>query len=274
MLGITDVFLLLAFGALGSFMSGFLGIGGGAIFIPVIDYYLVKSGFEGTELVKAILANSLFVIIFSGTIASFHQYKIGNFNTKKVFQTAIPGMISAVVATWFIKKGNWYNKEAFNFVFAGMLLIIALRMFFVKDKPFEHPPLQHKSWHFITTGFLAGIITAFSGLGGGVVMTPVLTDLLKMNIKKAAGISNGVIPFFAISVGIINLTAAAVTKISIYQIGNIIFPVVAPIAIASLLFAKIGVKTAQKVSKQTIRITFAILTSIILFKTLYEIFNN
>ncbi len=270
MLDIADILLLILFGAVGSFLSGFLGVGGGTIFVPVIDLFLTKMGLQNTELVKAILANSLFVIIFSGTISSYQHYKIGNFNIKRVLQTAIPGMFSAFVVTYLIKTGSWYSKAGFNYVFAAMLLFIVLRMFFVKPKT----DLDNASipWKFFSiTGLFAGIITALSGLGGGVVMTPVFTDWLKINIKKAAGISNGVIPFFAIAVGILNLTNKQAVQVHSWQLGYVVFPVVLPIIISTLFFAGFGVKVAQKVSKQTIRITFAILSTIIFLKVLYEI---
>jgi uncharacterized membrane protein YfcA len=269
-LDIADVLLLILFGAVGSFLSGFLGVGGGTIYVPVIDLFLTKMGLQNTELVKAILANSLFVIIFSGIISSYQHYKINNFNIKLVLLTALPGMFSAFVVTYLIKSGSWYSKAGFNYVFAAMLLFIILRMFLAKPKnDVDNTNIQWK--YFSITGFFAGIITALSGLGGGVVMTPVFTDWLKINIKKAAGISNGVIPFFAIAVGILNLTNKQAVQIHSWQFGYVVFPIVVPIIISSLFFSGLGVKVAQKVSKKTIRITFAILSTIIFLKVLYEI---
>src|SRR3954471_21040001 len=71
-------------------------------------------------------------------------------------------------------------------------------------------------------------VTAMSGLGGGVVMTPIFTDVLKQNIKKASSISNGVIPLFAITVGVYNLSTSATEVVSNWQIGYIIIPLVLP----------------------------------------------
>ena len=268
---IIDYVILAVFGALGAFISGFLGVGGGIIYIPVLDYFLKKAGMNDDMLVKGILANSLFTIIFSGSVSSYNQYKQGNFFPKQILQTAIPGMLTAFVITYLIKNGDWYNKTVFNYLFASMLFVIVVRMFSSKSKTHtvekESPAL-----HYQITGFFAGIVTAFSGLGGGVVMTPVFTDIMKQSIKKASSISNGVIPLFAIVLGIYNLSDLPPQYISNWQVGYIVLPVVFPLIISTFIFAPMGVRAAQKTPQQIIRMVFASFASIVFIKLIYEIF--
>lgn len=272
MLELSDYILLALFGSFGAFLSGFLGVGGGLVYIPVLDYFLSKMGLKNDVLVKAILANSLFTIIFSGSLASYKQYKMGNFYPKEILKTALPGMLSALVLTYFIQTGNWYSKQVFNYVFALMLFIIIIRMF--AKKPVLIGEQLAPTWKYLTTGFFAGLITAFSGLGGGVVMTPLFTDWMKQSIKKASSISNGVIPMFAIVMGIFNLSGPASQKISNYQYGNIYFEVIFPMILATFFFAPLGVKMAQRTSPKIIRIVFACFVSGVLLKLLFEILRN
>lgn len=225
---------------------------------------------EDAMLVKGILANSLFTIIFSGSVSSYNQYKHGNFFPKQIINTALPGMLTAFIITYLIKNGDWYSKTTFNYVFAAMLFIIVLRMFMAKSQTQEQMP-ESANWKYRLTGFFAGIITAFSGLGGGVVMTPVFTDVMKQNIKKASSISNGVIPLFAIVLGIYNLSDKPAQYISDYQVGYIVLPVVLPLIISTFLFAPLGVRVAQKTSQQVIRLTFATFATLVFIKLLYEI---
>jgi len=273
MLTITDYLLILLLSSTGGFMSGFLGVGGGIIFIPILDFYLRKIGLEGGDSVKAILANSLFTIIFSGLFSSYKQFKLGNFFPKEIMYTASTGVISAVGMTAIIKAGTWYNAQLFSYVFAGMLFLITTRMFLSKPKQVI-VETTIKPIKYSITGFFAGIITAMSGLGGGVVMTPVFTDWLKVDIRKASSISNGVIPVFAIAVGILNLSTPATVKVSDWQIGFIIFPVVLPMIISSIIFAPLGVSIAQKTPQKYIRVVFASFAMLILLKTLYTIYKD
>lgn len=269
----VDYLIIFLLGSLGGFLSGFLGVGGGIVYVPILDYFLSKLGLTNDDLVKAILANSLFTIIFSGSISSYKQYKLGNFYPREIFFTAITGIVSAVGMTLLIRSGSWYSKTVFSYFFAGMLLVIALRMFGSKSKP-QHVVNDQKSkaTGFSVTGFVAGIITAMSGLGGGVVMTPIFTDILKQDIKKASSISNGVIPFFAVAVGILNLASTPSTYVSNWQVGYIVFPVIVPMILSAMLFAPIGVTYSQKAKPQLIRLVFAIFVTLVFLKTVYAIY--
>lgn len=271
MLAFSDYIILFLLGSLGAFIAGFLGVGGGIIYIPILDYFLTKLGLRDDLLVKGILANSLFTIIFSGAVASFKQYKMKNFFPKEILYTALPGMVTALVMTYFIKTGTWYSKQAFNYVFILMLFVIIVRMFFAKTPATNDSEQTEKFKYFSYTGLFAGIITALSGLGGGVVMTPVFTDALRVPIKKASSISNGVIPFFAIAMGLFNLTTTAPKIIPGMQIGFIMLPVVIPMILATFIFSPFGVDLSQKTKPEIIRLVFASFISIVFIKLVYEI---
>jgi uncharacterized membrane protein YfcA len=272
LLDIFDYIIIFILGSLGGFVSGFLGVGGGIIYIPILDYFLQKMGMKDDVLVKGILANSLFTIIFSGSVASYKQYKMGNFFPKEILQTAIPGMFSALVLTYLIKSGTWYSRTTFLYVFAMMLLVIIVRMFLSRTKEVIEETAEAKNYQYRITGFFAGIITAFSGLGGGVVMTPIFTDVLKQHIKKSSSISNGVIPCFAIVIGIYNLSSKALVNVSEWQVGYIVLPLVLPMIIATFFFAPLGVKISQTTKPHVIRMVFASFVSIVFIKLIYEIF--
>jgi len=270
MLAINDFIILFLFGSFGGFMSGYLGVGGGIIYVPVLDYFLSKY-FHDTELVKAVLANSLFVIMFSAAVASYKQYKLGNLFLKEITQTLLPGMVSVVILQTLINKGTWYSRDVFLYFFLTMLLFVVFKMFLSKPKIIIAESTKADNYKYNITGAFAGIVTAMSGLGGGVIMTPVFTEWMKLDIKKASAISTGVIFGFAVVIGILNLNAVPQNSISNFQFGYILLPIDLPLIIGTFLFAQMGVKTAQKSKSQTIRITFASFASIVLLKVIYEI---
>lgn len=271
MLEATDYLIIFLLGSFGGFLSGFLGVGGGIVYVPILDYFLLKLGLHDDLLVKCILANSLFTIIFSGSVASYKQYRIGNFFPKAIVQTALPGIITVLLTTYLIRNGSWYSREVFNYVFAAMLLIIAVRMFTTKPKDDGGAEQIISTGQYGITGFFTGIVTALSGLGGGVLMTPVFSDIFKQNIKKASSIANGVIPLLAVAVGIYNLSGEPAVKVHDWQIGYIVLPVVFPLILAAFVFAPLGVKASQKASQYVIHFIFAFFVTLVFIKTMFVI---
>ncbi|MFA6260606.1 MAG: sulfite exporter TauE/SafE family protein [Bacteroidia bacterium] len=266
---VVDSVVLFLLGSIGGFISGFLGVGGGIIYVPILSYFLSKLGMHGDELVKGILANSLFTIIFSGSISSYKQYKSGNFYGRNILETAVPGIVSVLLMTYLIRNGSWYSITVFNYVFATMLLVIAVRMFRRQKQITETYEVTHLQYG--ATGFVTGIVTALSGLGGGIIMAPVFTDIFKQDIKKASSISNGVIPILAIAVGIYNLTGEPAIQVHAWQAGYIVFPLVIPMILSAFIFAPIGVVVSHKTSERVIRIVFASFVSLVFLKTMWQI---
>jgi uncharacterized membrane protein YfcA len=265
-----DYFILFFFGGVGAFLSGFLGVGGGIIYVPVLDYFLYKLGYRNEELVRAILANSLFIIIFSGSISLYNQYKLKNIYPKLILFAAIPAAIGVVLTTWFITNGSWYSKVYFNYIFSAMLILVLFKM--IKSHRAEvFKRVKLLPYHFSIAGFFTGIISALSGLGGGVILTPVLSDYFKLSIKKATSISNGVIPILAAAVGVFNLNQIPLNLVSDWQAGYIVFSLVIPMIALSPIFAKMGVKLAHRIQSGYVKTVFLLFVTIVLIKNLYEI---
>lgn len=272
-LSLFDYVLLLGLGSLGSFLAGFLGVGGGIIYVPILDYFLWKMGYRDEELVKAILANSLFTIIFAGLISLYNQYKLRNFFPKQILLAAVPAAIGVVLVTWFISIGTWYSKIAFNFVFSSFLLFILIRIFVTRNSSVVDDK-ESKMHYYSIAGFFTGVISALSGLGGGVILTPAIVEVLKQPMKKAISISNGVIPVLAVAVTVFNLNREPSMHVSDMQMGYIVFPLVVPMLASSFIFAKKGVILSHNTPARVIKIVFSSFASIVLFKNIYEILHS
>lgn len=265
----TDIALLLMAGAFGGFLSGLLGVGGGIIFIPILDVVLTQYGIAEEE-VKFILANSLAVIIFTGTFNSYRQYKAGNFFPRYILYTALPGILTVLLGSWLITLGNWYDKKTFNIVFAVVLIPGVIRMFWANREPSdarEHIPPSR----FSAVGAVTGIFTAFSGLGGGLVMIPAFVNILKLEMKKAVSVSAGVVPFFALPSVLYYMTQKPIQEgIALNHTGFLIYPIVIPMIIGSLVTVPIGVKLGHSIPPAKAKMVFAVFVVLVLIKMFWE----
>ncbi len=295
---IAVIILLLLVGALGGFLAGLLGVGGGLIFIPIITLLLGNHQLSNSDIVRFTLANSIALVFISGLSGILRQIKIGTYELKQSVLIGIPGAMSAAAMSFAIQHGNWYSKERFQSVFLGFLLISISNMLFVKDKSEPNatislPTKPHLNNYFISifVGIFAGSVVSLSGLGGGIIMVPLFRMLLKFPVKKATSLSLSIVPMlsiFPLTQYLLNNNAPAIflsekfssnafLKIDFFepaflQSNYIIWPYFLPMAIGAFIFSSFGQKVAPKVPVIWIRVIFALLSTSILIKTLYELF--
>jgi uncharacterized membrane protein YfcA len=290
--------VLLLVGALGGFLAGLLGVGGGLIFIPIISLLLENHHLSNSDIVRFTLANSIALVFISGLSGILRQIKIGSYELKQSLLIGIPGALSAAAMSYAIQHGNWYSKERFQTVFLGFLIISISNMLFVTDKSEAQStnfskPTSPKNNFLISTlvGILAGSVVSLSGLGGGIIMVPMFRMLLKFPVKRATSLSLSIVPLlsiFPLTQYLINSNAPSIFKPEKFtsdaflridfldptflQSNYIIWPYFLPMAIGAFIFSSFGQKVAPKVPVIWIRVIFALLSASILIKTLYELF--
>ncbi|MEY4049319.1 MAG: hypothetical protein RL262_153 [Bacteroidota bacterium] len=269
---ITLFLILLLIGAIVGYYSGLIGTGGNIILIPVFDILFHYLKIPETEVVKFIIAHSFFITAFTGLSVSYKQFKAKNLHVKEVLFISVAGMITAFFMTEFIKNGNWYHKSDFDLVFFTLLLILAIRMLFFKQPP---PPINDNHLnkpYFPIIGIVAGLISSLSGLGGGIIVIPILTDILKTPLKKASSISICVVAMLAlpISASYLSIDArSAMQHVLPAQLGYISMFIAAPVLIGVFSTTGWGVRTAQKTDPNKLRLILGIVVIILCVKMVY-----
>ncbi|TRZ82917.1 MAG: sulfite exporter TauE/SafE family protein [Sediminibacterium sp.] len=274
---ITLFLILLMIGGIVGYYSGLIGTGGNIILIPVFDILFHYLKIPETEVVKFMIAHSFFITAFTGLSVSYKQFKAKNLHLKEVLYISVAGMITAFFLTEFIKNGNWYHKSDFDLVFFTLLLILAIRMLFFKQPP---PPINDNHLnkpYFPIIGIVAGLISSLSGLGGGIIVIPILTDMLKTPLKKASSISIGVVAMLAlpISISYLSIDARSVMQhVLPAQVGYISMFIAAPVLIGVFSTTGWGVRTAQKSNPNTLRLILGIVVIILCAKMVYGFIAN
>jgi uncharacterized protein len=284
---------LLILGCFGGFLFGMVGIGGNVLYIPVFSFLLTKIGFHDEELSRAIIANALFILVFTGSAVSWKQFKVGNFFLKEILLTASTGATTAFLICLLIKSGDWYDKKTFDLVFTCLLFVTLFRLFtrknnkastekiieFYEKSPKGDPSVSgaflSQKLPFLLVGIVTGALTAFSGLGGSIVMIPLFTEFVGLSMKKAHSISVGVVPLMALTISIFYFFGQPnVVSLPASQFGYLNLSIVAPVILGSMITAPFGVQAAHKVKPRTQKLFFATIVSVVLFKMLFTFFNT
>jgi uncharacterized protein len=281
--------ILLLCGSMGGFLAGLLGVGGGMLFIPVIHEYLSSYSLSTDEIVKYTLGNSIALVFISGVSGTFRQIKMGTWDWKQSLHIGIPGALSSLAMSYAITHGDWYNKQRFQTVFLGFLLLSIGNMIFGKSKasksndtaanPQENQTQNHTTannetpnrWLPTFVGILAGTVVSLSGLGGGIIMVPLFRMLLKKPMHQATSLSLSIVPILSISSLLQYSLSQPIHPINPLQTGYLLWIILIPMMAGVMFFSSFGQKTAPRVPVLWLRVIFAVLSSIILIKTLIEI---
>lgn len=269
MLGLEEMlpsFLMALAGFVGGILAGLLGIGGGVIYVFVLSIFLKDQSISDTELPRFLIANSVFATFFAGLSSSIKNRLYRSFSFRDVLYVAIPGVIFSLAFTYLITYGDWYSKKDFAWFFSLLLLLFFVKLF-RKPKPGKSTALEKKPLALSVVGVFAGLVSALSGLGGGVIMIPLLNGYFKLSMQKAAAISLAVIPFMALSMVLFYLFGTVDPKAHWPgTVGYIVFPAAIPLVVGVFLGAPLGVKVAKNLPQRVIKIIFALLLVVVALK--------
>lgn len=216
------VLLLLLGGCLGGLMAGLLGVGGGVILTPIQYYLLLAYGVDSTIALTVSFATSL-AVIFVTMIRSTHKHYLNNFVVKDYLSyVMILGFIGAIVGA-FISVN--VDVSLLQLLFGFMCFVTVLNMVFV-SYPDNDDNISNSVFAHSLLGLGAGLLCGLLGVGGGIIMIPILTLVLRYPIHKAIGTSSasiiatslgGLIAYIVLGWNVVGLPSFSVGYVNLLQ---------------------------------------------------------
>ena len=188
-------------------MSGFFGIGGGMILVPI----LLVIGFE----IKDAIGISIIQMVFSSVYGSYLNYKKGSLIVGEGIFVGIGGFAGGYLGGYVT---HYVSDTVLQILFLGILLFALFRLFFSKMHIDDsHSKTLNKGLLFLI-GLLIGIFSITLGIGGSIILTPILVGLLHYPLKKA--ISAGL--FFVVFSSIAGMISRLMTGTIDFQNGLVV----------------------------------------------------
>lgn len=218
------MFELIFVGIIVGFLSGFFGIGGGTILVPL----LLLLGFE----TKIAMGTSVLQMVFSSLYGSYLNHKNGTLNIGMVATIGLGGFSGALLSAGITSS---LDDKTLEVIFLGFATFALLRLFF-KTKEHQSQREVSKIILFIL-GFFLGIVSIAIGVGGSIILVPILVGYLYVPLKTAISAGLFFVAFSSIA-GFISHASA----------GHIDYEKGFPIAIASLFGVYIGILLKDRVN--------------------------
>ncbi|MFC6591229.1 sulfite exporter TauE/SafE family protein [Deinococcus lacus] len=234
----TLTVLALCIGILAGVLGAVLGLGGGVVVVPALEWAAPRLG-HPLELTQAIAVSQVGVLAvgLSGAAAYLER---GLVQVRRAYFLA-PLTIAGGVAGSLL--GLVLPAQAVAGVFAALLVYSAFSLLRGLRRAEEPRPGHPLMWPGM--GF-AGVMSGLLGVGGGTVQVPVLNLLGGLPIREA----------IATSTFIMGLTATA--NVAVYQAGGQLDTGLAcGVALGVLAGARVGAGLQQRIPERQLRILFA-----------------
>lgn len=248
-----DFVLLLMVGLVAGLLSGMFGIGGGIVIVPALITFLAF------EPVGAISTSLVALLLPVGIFAVMAYHRAGHFDWRASALLAL-GIASTV---WVgAQLALTLPSDTLKQVYGVFLIIMGWRFlqprkvwreFRVKSSAatasVPNPVSDSKSasathWYVILLiGLLAGVASGLFGIGGGIIIVPVLVGVLQYEQKRATGIS----------LGALLLPVGLPAVITYYEAGELDIPTAIPVAIGLVIGALGGAKIALGLPSARVR---------------------
>jgi uncharacterized membrane protein YfcA len=257
--------VLAASGVIAGFTAGLLGVGGGIVTVPVLEYSLRFAGVPEEYRMHVAVATSLAVIIPTSISSARTHHARGAVDWELARRWAVPMFVTALLGSLLAARAP---LAVLAFVFGSVALLIALKMLL----PLDHLRAAHsvpKGAGGASIAALIGGVSAVMGIGGGTLTVPTL-NLCGYPIHRAVGTAS----FFGILISIPGtagyLLAQPPVDLPWATVGYVSLAGLLIIAPGSMLTASLGARAAHALSRRRLAQFFGVFLAVVGARMLYR----
>jgi len=255
-------------GVVAGFFAGLLGVGGGAIMVPVLALMFAAQGFPQEHLMHLALGTSMAAIIFT-SISSLRAHHAHGAVIWPIVRSIAPGIVVGTLAG--AQVASRVPTKPLAIFFAVFIGYVAVQMVLnIKPKPSR--TLPGRAGMFGVGAFIGGI-SALVAIGGGSLSVPFMAWCnVKMHHAIGTSAAIGLPIALAGTVGYL-VAGYGAAALPAGSIGFIYLPALAAAVVTSMLMAPFGARAAHRLPVATLKKIFAGVLVLLLAKMLHGLFG-
>ncbi len=257
----------LVLGAVAGFFAGLLGVGGGAIMVPVLALMFAAQGMPADHLMHLALGTSMAAIVFT-SISSLRAHHRHGAVRWSIVKTIAPGILLGTFAG--AQLASAIPTRPLAIFFAVFMSYVAFQMLAnIKPKPSRQLP---GSAGMFAVGGGIGAISALVAIGGGSLSVPFMT-WCNVKMHEAIGTSAAIgLPIAVAGTAGYLVGGFGAAGLPAGSFGYIHLPALAACVAMSTLTAPVGAKAAHKLPVATLKKIFAGVILLLLAKMVHGLF--
>ena len=246
---------LVATGILVGLAGGLLGVGGSFIMVPVQVWVFQAMGVPLDVAVRQAFGTNLLVVLPTALSGA-----LGHARKNAVLWRAgvIMGSAGAAGAALGASIATNLTGQTLKIIFGAAIVAGAIRMLTAKPPQVEPEP-ETSVWKLIAWALPIGVLTGLIGIGGGVLMVPIMVLALGLSMHQAVGTSAAMMIFTATG-GCASFIGhgIGVEDLPPYSLGYVNLAAWAALALTSVPMAQVGVKVAHLLDQRRLKLVFII----------------
>jgi uncharacterized membrane protein YfcA len=234
---------------------GLLGAGGSILVMPVLVYILGLPPTIATTY-------SLGIVGISSAIAALRTSREQKVNAKVIFTFALPAILSIMIMRAYIIPAlpQMLDIGAIHISISSFsMIILSLLMMISAQRMISRKKLQTDESHTISyvllmiTGLFIGILTGFTGIGGGFLIVPAMIFIGGMKVKEATFTSMILISLNALPGFFVDIAHGKSPEWGLFSL----------LTIASIIGGYVGILLSKRIHQDFLRISFGIIIALL-----------
>jgi len=260
-----ETLTLIVMGGLAGVMAGLLGIGGGALIVPVLVIVFEGQGVAPNSIMQLALGTSLATIVFTAISSAGAHYRRGTLDVS-IFRRIAPAIVVGTLLGAAI--ADHLASRTLQWMFVVFMFAIAVQFSRGTTVTRAHTRLPGVVGMNLA-GTLIGIASALFGIGGGSLSVPFMT-WCSVPVKRAIGTSAAIGLPIAVG-GAFGYIVAGWNEPGLppWSFGYVALPAFAGIVVASTAAAPLGARLAHRLSEAMLRRIFAVFVALLGLRMLW-----
>jgi uncharacterized protein len=189
-------------------LSGFFGIGGGTVSVPILLYM----GFD----IKEAIGISVTQMVAGSLMAAWIHHKNRMYTISDIKYFGYGGIVGAVIGGLLVKV---LHSSVLEWLFLSIVAFTLARLAFSNPVPTREEVVNRPLYTLV--GGSIGVFSGMLGVGGSILMTPILVSFMGFPLKKASAVGHFFVIFSSISafvtllwLGLVNIEAGMIMAFS------------------------------------------------------------
>lgn len=256
----------LAIGLAVGFVAGLLGIGGGAVLVPVLVFAFSAQGLAPEHVMHLALGTSMATIMFT-SVSSMRAHHAHGSVDWVIARAIAPGILAGSFSAALV--AGLIDKRPLALMFTGLVFYAATQILF-DLRPRQSRELPGPAGLF-AAGSIIGAVSSLLAAGGAFMCIPFLAWCsvpLRRAIGTAAAVGLPIAFAGALGYAIQGLRADGLPP---YSLGFIYLPATVLVVATSMLAAPLGARIAHRLPVKRLRVIFALLLYVLATRMLVSL---